>query len=140
LPRQRRDDRCDQHGLRNDHRLRGKQKAPGSERPGARQQEIDGQPDDDGGQSHECIKDDDHSLVAGKARQRDGGAKRHADESAENDGRQTDDERQPHNRKQRRIAAEQQLKRRNVAGHGPPIPQGHVAFPQKVVNFRSRLI
>src|SRR5262249_3340020 len=45
--------------------------------------------------------------------------KRHADESAENDGRQADDERQPHNRKQRRIAGEQQLKRRNVVRHGP---------------------
>ena len=33
-----------------------------------------------------------------------------------------------------------ELKRRNVAGHGPPIPPGHVAFLQKVVNFRSRLI
>src|SRR5262249_35560843 len=75
-----------------------------SERPGARQQEVDGEPDDDGRQSHQCIEDDDHRLAAGKADQRDGGAKRHADESAENDRRQADDERQPHDRKQRRIA------------------------------------
>src|SRR5215468_4904457 len=118
-----------------DHRLRGEQKTPRPERPGARQQEIDGEPDDDGGQSHECIEDDDHSLVAGKARQRDGGAKRHADESAENDGRQTDDERQPHNPKQRRIAAEQQLKRRNLAGHGPPIPPPACCIPAKSRQF-----
>ena len=80
------------HGLRDDHRLRGEQKAPRSERPGARQQEVDREPDDDGRQSHQRVEDDDHSLAAGKARERDGGAKRHADESAENDGRQTDDE------------------------------------------------
>src|SRR5262249_57584409 len=36
----------------------------------------------------------------------------------ENDGRQAEDERQPHKRKQRRIAGEQQLKRRNVVRHG----------------------
>jgi len=140
LPRQRRDDRCDQHGLRDDHRLRGEQKAPRSERLGARQQEVDGEPDDDGRQSHQCIEDDDHRLAAGKADQRDGGAKRDADESAENDRRQADDERQPHDRKQRRISGEQQLKRRNVVRHGPLPRRRHAAFHQKVVNFRNRLI
>src|ERR1700751_5131730 len=68
------------------------------------------------------------------------GARRHAHESGENEGRQADDERQPHDRKQRRIAGEKQLKRRNVVRHGPLPRWRHVAFWQKVVNFRSRLI
>src|SRR5262249_36682679 len=62
LSRQRCDDRRDQHGLRDDHRLRCEQEAPGSERARARQEKVDEKPDHDRRQPHEGVEYDDDGL------------------------------------------------------------------------------
>ena len=82
------------------------------ERSRPRQREIDRKPDDDRRQAHQRVEQDDDALAAGKSRQRDPGAERHADQRGEQHRRQADDQRQPHDGEQRGIAAEHELQAR----------------------------
>ena len=85
LPRQRGDNRRDQHGLRDDHRLRREQQAPFAERPRSRQQEKDRKADDDRRQAHQRIENDDDGLAAAEAREREKSADRNPDYGGEQD-------------------------------------------------------
>ena len=51
-----------------------------AERPRARQQKIDHEPDHHRRQTHQRVEHDDDAVAAGKARQRDQGAERYADQ------------------------------------------------------------
>ena len=78
LARERGDDRHDQHRLRDHHRGRREQQAELAERTGARQQQVDDEPDDDRRQPHRGVQRDDHRAAARKARDRDRRAERQA--------------------------------------------------------------
>ena len=54
-----------------------------AERAGARQQQIDREPDHHRRQAHQRVEDDDHRLAAGKAHERERGAERQADQRAQ---------------------------------------------------------
>ena len=117
LARQRRDDRRDQHGLRDDHRLRREQEAPRPERPRARQQQIDRKPDDHRRQSHQRIENDDDGLAAGKAGERDERrrtARRSAPRATTADRLTISDSRTI--AMQRGVAGEDEMKRGDVSG------------------------
>ena len=51
-----------------------------AERPGARKQQVDDQPDYHRRQAHQRIESDDHSFAARKPDERDGSAEREADQ------------------------------------------------------------
>jgi hypothetical protein len=88
------------------------------ERTRAREQEIDREPDHDRRQSHQCIEHDDHDLAAGKARERDPGAERQADERGERHRREAHEEREAHDGEERGIAGQHEVEGGHVVPHG----------------------
>ena len=68
-----------------------------------------------GGSPISALSEDDDAVAAGKAGERNGCAERQADEGGEGDGREADDERQPHDRQQRRIGGEHQFEGRRAS-------------------------
>ena len=97
LPRQRGDDRRDQHRLRDHHRRRREQDAHRAQRPGARQQQVDHQPDHHRRQRKQRVDQHQHHAAPaepsdrnGRAKQQTGDGRDHAGGSADAEG-QTDD-------------------------------------------------
>jgi hypothetical protein len=80
LPRERRDDRRHEHGLRDHHRSGREKNTELAERPRARKQEIDEEPDHDGGQPHQGIEENDERVASGKPLDRERRAQRQPDE------------------------------------------------------------
>ena len=64
-----------------------------------------------------ALSEHDHRVAAAEARQRDRRAQRHADQRRQQHGRQADDQREPDDREQRRIARQNKVQRGEVLGH-----------------------
>jgi len=93
-----------ENGLGNDHRRRAEKEVEKSQGAGPRQHEVSDKADHHRRKSHEGVEDDDQAGSAGKPHERQECSQRKADQPRQGGCRKTDDQGQPDDIEQGRIA------------------------------------
>ena len=123
-----------------DHGGRRKKQAVTAERAAPRQRQIDEDADDDRGQPHQGVEDDDHCAAPGKAGDGQPGAEGQADQGAYGQRGQADAQRQTDNFKQSMVEMAEQgkgVKQGGSHGCGRITPAGERRKPRVAGGYNA---